>query len=68
MCTPRYATLMPLLSSAQYASDYDTMYVPKEIIAKEVINCKGKVIIKAYEQLCGMALLFNANRNLLGKG
>jgi|ERR1712192_13225 len=66
--TTRYGALQVLLDGATYAPDYDTMCIPKEIIAEEFAKGKGKELIKAYEQLCAIALQFNANKNLPGKG
>jgi len=66
--TTRYEALQVLLDGATYAPDYDTMCIPKEIIADEFAKDKGKELIKAYEQLCAIALLFNANKDLPGRG
>merc|ERR1740121_246495 len=62
-----FLVLVPLLERATYAPKFDTMCVPKDAIAENYPE-KAKESIKAYEQLCGLALLFNANKDLPGKG
>merc|ERR1711920_545766 len=63
----RFLVLKHLFEKATYSAEYDTMCVPQSVI-KQAHPDAAKETIAAYEQLCGLALLFNANKDLPGKG
>ena len=65
----RFRVLDPIFghSTIDYSQEHDTLCIPKDVI-KDNFPEKGKEFISAYEQLCGLALLFNANEKLPGTG